>query len=388
MPNKLDVTPQTVAAETLSALGDQLVIGNLIYRDKTPDFGKVNGFAVGDTVNIKQRPDYTVEEFTAGGNIVVQAIRESKRSLTIEKHFDTSVEIGARERALDFDGFTEQVINPAAMRIAEKVDAYLGTKILEAAGQYNSADLFGTAADVALASEQATRQRISKPGRFALCTLGLEAKLLGQTWFNQSQTRGQPGVTSLQEAMMGRVMGMDFYASINHPEGQHQAGSGASLLNFPADTTGRGSNELIGSMVLPVDGSTGTYNEGDRIYVAGAPTPLIVGTGGFSGVSGDIPLQDPITEVMFDNAAVSTAAAGLNYSEMGVVTEETGFAYAMPPLDRPEGVDSAVITSEGMSIRVVSAYDIQTKVQTMSLDMIVGATAWDPRVSMLLTQGS
>ncbi|MGW8179104.1 MAG: hypothetical protein ACWGQW_10115, partial [bacterium] len=77
---------------------------------------------------------------------------------------------------------------PAAYRLAESVDLYVGTKILQAAGLYISADLFATAADVALARKYSTIQQLDM-NRFCLCNLDLEAKMLGQTWFNQSQTR-------------------------------------------------------------------------------------------------------------------------------------------------------------------------------------------------------
>ena len=65
------IQPTVVASEALSVLGDELVIGNLIYRDKTSDFGTNNGYAVGSSVNIKQRPDYEVNEFSAGGSVTI-----------------------------------------------------------------------------------------------------------------------------------------------------------------------------------------------------------------------------------------------------------------------------------------------------------------------------
>ena len=382
MANKLDVTPQVVAAETLSALGDALVIGNLLYRDKTSDFGKSNGFAVGDSVNIKQRPDYEINEFTAGGNVTVQDIRESNRSLTVEKHLDASVAIGARERALSFDGFNEQVIQPVALRFANKIDNYLGTKIHEAANLYNVADLFGTAADVALARKEATERRISETGRFCLLGLTSEAELLGTTWFNQSQTRGTRGEMSLATAEMGDLMGMPFYASSNVPETAHTA------ANLSATTNNTGTTNLIGLSVLTVDNASATtINAGDRIEIAGVKSMLVCATTTAATVTA-IPLTNPITEIIPDGAAVTIAGSGLTYTHRGVITEGNAYAYAVPPLDKPEGVESSVISADGFSIRVVSAYNITTKVQTMSLDMLIGATIWDPRRAMSLAQGS
>ena len=383
MPTNAFENPTVIAAETLSAIGDALVIGNLLYRDKTTDFGKNNGFAVGDTVNIKQRPDYEVNEFTAGGNITVQDTRESKRSLEVEKHFDVSMSIGAKERALDFDGFNEQVITPAALRMANKIDNYLGTKIFEAAGQNNATAAFGAATDIAAHREAATRQRISEVGRFALLGLTAETTLLGATWFNQSQTRGAAGEASLSNGEMGDLMGMRFFSSINVPETQQTV---ANLTGLTNNTSG--TKNLIGDTNLEVDGTAATtINAGDRIIIAGVPTMMICATTTAATVT-VIPLVNPIMEIIPDDAAVSLEASGLTYTNQAVITEGNAYAYAVPPLDAPEGANSAVVSADGFSLRVVSAYNITTKVQTLSLDMLIGATIWDPRKAMAITQGS
>ena len=377
------VNPTVIAAETLTAIGDALILGNLLYRDKTTDFGKNNDYAVGDTVNIKQRPDYEVKDFTAGGNITIQDSRESKRSLEIEKHFDTSMAIGAKERALDFDGFNEQVIQPVALRFANKIDNYLGTKLFEAAGMHNRTAIVGAATDLAAIREAATRQRISTVGRLCLLGLTAETTLLGATWFNQSQTRGARGESSLASGEMGDLMGMRFYSSINVPEDTRTTANLAATTNNIS-----GTKNLIGDTNLVVDDSAATtINAGDRIIIAGVPTMLICATTTAATVT-VIPLVNPIMELIPDDAAVSLEGSGLACKNMGIVTEGNAYAYAIPPLDQPEGADASVVSADGWSLRVVSDYNITTKVQTLSLDMLIGATIWDPRKSMALTQGS
>jgi hypothetical protein len=83
--------PSMIAAEALLHLEDALVITNLAATDKTADFlSRPNNYAVGDTVKIKTRPEYTVNDFST--TITTQDVRESTRSMSIEKHFDVSVE--------------------------------------------------------------------------------------------------------------------------------------------------------------------------------------------------------------------------------------------------------------------------------------------------------
>lgn len=372
-----------IAAEALMIMSDAMTIIPLTTTDKTSDFMvRPNGYAVGDTVRIKQRPDYEAKEFTAGSNITIQNIIETKRSMTIEKHFDISVEIGAKEKVLDFESFSEQVIVPAATRLAEQADQYVGSKILQGAGLYYNASLFQSAADVALARKAATIQQLNPAGRFCLADLDLEATILGQTWFNQSQTRGTDGTDTLRSGSMGRVMGMDFFSSINFGTASHTVGSGAATTNNGA---GGNTDNQPGATTLTFDAGSGTFNVGDRIQIAGVRRPLIVATQ-TTGATGAIPLQDPITEIIPDNAAITTIAAGQTIDYNGAIFDSAAMAVAMPLLDPASSAPSAVISDNGISIRVVTGYDITTKKETMSLDFLIGATAYDPRRITLLAQ--
>ena len=371
-----------IAAEALMLMTDAMAIIPLTTTDKTSDFmTRPNGYSVGDTVRIKQRPDYEAKEFTAGGNITIQDIRESKRSMTIEKHFDVSVELGAKEKVLDFESFSDQVIRPAAMRLAEKADKYVGGKIIQGAGLFYDASLYQSAASVANSRKAATIQQLDPSGRYCLVDLDLEATILGQTWFNQSQTRGSDGEDTLRTGLMGRVMGMDFYSSINFgTSAGNTIGNGAGTTDNTVAT-----NNIVGNTALVFDGGTGTFNVGDRIQIAGVSRPLIVATQ-TTGVSGSIPLVDPITEIIPDNAAITTIASGQTIDYNGAIFDSQAMAVAMPLLDPASSAPSAVISEDGVSIRVVTGYDMTTKKETISLDMLIGATAYDPRRITLLAQ--
>jgi len=373
-----------IAAEALRILSDSLVIANLTSRDKTSDFmQRPNGYRVGDTIRILNRPDYKVNTFTPGGNISVQDIRESTRSMQIENHYDISVEIGAKEKTLDLESFSEQVIAPGARRLAEQIDTYIGTKIMLGAGMYASDTLLESAADVALARKAATLQQLELSGRYALLDLDLEATVLGQTWFNQSQTRGAPGVDTLQSGMMGRVMGMDFYSSVNFPSSSATLGTSVFTTN---NTTG--TKNLVGDSLLTVDNSTASkaLKAGDRLAIAGAKRPVIVKTAiADTDATVSIVLVDPITEIIPDDAAVTVIGSGQSVSYAGAIFDNQAMAVAMPLLDPASDKPSSVISDDGVSIRVVQGYDMTTKVETLSMDLIVGATAYDPRRITLLS---
>lgn len=374
-----------IATDALMHMEDSLIISNLAARDVTSEFNKTpDGYAKGSKVRIKTRPDFVANEFSSA--IVVQDIRESARDITIEKHFDVSVKLTAKEKRLDFESFSEQVIRPAVYRLAEKIDAYVGTKIVEAAGLYASNDLFADAADMANARKAANFQQLSPEGRFCLVNETLEAKLLGKTFFTQYNNRGQDGVISFREAMMGRAMGLNFYPTLQFPSWSlAAAGAGAGQTN-----NNSGANNKIGDTVLvidQVDASTNTFPAGTRIIVAGMRRPMIVKTLANSATLTQIELVDPINEIVPDNAAVTIVATGTtSLVAHGAIFDSEALAIAMPLLDPPSDKPSMIVNNNGFSIRVVTGYDMTAKTETMSLDCLVGAKAYDHRRITLLAE--
>lgn len=374
--------PNVLAAEALTHLEDALVVAKMCAFDTTSEFTtRANGWKKGDTISFRTHGDFAVKEFTS--TIDIQNISDSSRSMTIEKHLDVSVELTSRELALDLDSFSDQVIRPAAYRLAEYVDIYIATKILQGAGMYVSTGLFATAADIAQARKAAILQQLGTE-RYCLLDLDLEATLLGQEWFNQAQTRGNDGTNTLRTGQMGRTMGMDFYSALTFPTGYRTCGAGTALVNNGA---GGNTNNRIGVSTLTIDGgSAGTFLAGDRLAVAGLRRPLIVKTttAALNTPVTTVELVDPITEIVPDNAAITVVGAGLTVDYHGAIFDNRSLAVAFPMLDTPGDKETGSAANNGVSCRIVKGYDISTKKTTMSLDLLCGAFAFDPRKITLL----
>lgn len=376
--------PSVIAEEALMHLEDALLIAPLCAKDTTSEFTKKsNGWAVGDTVSFRTHGEYKVTEFSS--SIDPQPISTSSRPMVIEKHFDISVEVTAREQALDLDSFSDQVIQPAMYSLAEACDTYFGTKLLEAAGLYVSSGLLANAADMALARKAATLQQLAM-NRFCLVDLDSEATLLGQTWFNQSQTRGADGERSLREGDMGRVMGMDWFKSIAFPTSTVTAGDAICVTN---NTTG--TKNLIGDTTLTVDTQTAgkSVKAGDRLAIAGVRRPLKVKTAVAAGagahdIATSYELVDPITEIIPDDAAVTVVGSGQDLTFHGAIFDDRALAVAFPMLDLPEDKIAATAHNNGVSVRIVKGYDMSSKKTTLSLDFLVGSFMMDPRRCTLL----
>jgi len=372
--------PDILAAEALRHLEDALVVTRMCAFDTTSEFTtRANGWKKGDVISFRTHGDFAVKEFTSA--IDIQGISDSSRSMTIEKHLDVSVELTARELVFDLDSFSDQVIKPASYRLAEYVDLYVATKILQGAGMYVSTSLFGSAADIAQARKTATLQQLATQ-RFCLVDLETEATLLGQEWFNQSQTRGNDGTNTLRTGEMGRVMGMDFFSAITFPVSYHACGTMVCATNNDGGAANR-----IGMTTLTVDTQTAAkaLNAGDRIKIAGVRRPLIVKTAiADTTAATEVALVDPITEIIPDNAAVTVIGSGLTVDYHGAIFDSRSLAVAFPMLDKPGDKEVGTASNNGVSCRIVKGYDITSKKTTMSLDLLVGGFAFDPRKITLL----
>jgi len=374
--------PNVLAAEALRHLEDALVVTRMCAFDTTSEFtSRANGWKKGDVISFRTHGDFAVKDFASA--IEIQNISDSSRSMTIEKHLDVSVELTARELVFDLDSFSDQVIRPAAYRLAETVDLYVATKILQGAGMYVSTGLFANAADIAQARKTATLQQLATQ-RFCLVDLDTEATLLGQEWFNQSQTRGNDGTSTLRTGQMGHVMGMDFFSALTFPVASQVCGNGTALVNNGA---GGNTNNRIGDIQLTYDGGSAaatTFTVGSRLKIAGVRRPLIVKTLVTAPASGVVELVDPITEIIPDNAAITVVGSGLTVDYHGAIFDSRSLAVAFPMLDTPGDKEIGSASNNGVSCRIVKGYDMTSKKTTMSLDLLCGAFAFDPRKITLL----
>ena len=374
------INPSVLAAESLDQLDYELVAGGLMYRDRTEDFASVRGLKVGSAVTIRTVSEFETTEFTGVGPVVPQQIQQSSTQLTIEKHFDCSIEITARERALNLDGLRKEVITPAMQSLAQDIDTYLLTKATESQGLYVNATPLASAALIAQANKAATLQQIAKINRIGLVNEDLEAVLLGQDAFTKFDTRGEDGADALRNASMGFLMGVDWFSTVNFPNVTRTAGDGATTLDSALSTS-----NLQGSSTLVVDSTTDTFLVGDKIQIAGAKRAYTVATE-TAATATAIPLVEQINENLagLDGAAITVISDGTSATYEGIYFNPGAYGFAAPPLDPAAGAASGVATAEGMSVRVTEAYDILSKKTYWSFDLLCGAKAVDPRKSMLI----
>lgn len=362
------ILPSVIARESLSILSNNLIIGNLVFKGDATNF---LGAKAGDTITIRRPATFDVNEFTS--TIVSQDVNESSVPLTLEKHLDISVGLTTRQMTLSLNDFSEQVVAPAMVNMAEAIDSYIYGKYNE----INNAEgdgVLSTVGDLAGVDRKLMEQKVPMTGRVGFVGPLTKQRFLSIEGLNRLDARGEEGRAALRDASMGRVMGIDWYGAqgvkthaVGTPGGTP---TGTALAGGPTATTS--------TVAVAAGGNVGTYKKGDIVTFANHATQYVVTadvTLNASGV-GSIVVSPALT------TAVSGAAITLRAASFGnIVGNPRGLSFVSVPLEQPlEAMGAASMSYNGINIRVVYGYDISTKKNTISFDCLIGAKVTDPRM--------
>lgn len=82
---------------------------------------------------------------------------------------------------------------------------------------------------------------------------------------------------------------------------------------------------------------------------------------------------------------VPSVASGASTTEIGVAFHETAFALVVRPLELPRGAAQAAVADyQGFGLRVVIDYDIKTKLDIVSVDVLYGVKTMDSNRAVLI----
>ena len=376
------LTPDIIAREALLILRSQTVMSNLVYRDHAQEFTAAK---VGDTITIRKPATFEAKSYA--GSIVVQNATETGIPLVLEEHFDVSFAITSKDRTLSLENFSRQLIRPAVIAIAEKLDQYMLSK-------YKGIPNFtGTAgsppaslANLAAIDRVMNDLRIPADGRNAVVNPAAKQTMLGIGDIVRADAVGDAGTRLRTASFSAGVMGLNWYMAqnvsiaANHTAGTLAAGS--PLVNVAV---------AAGATTMNIDGGVGTETiaVGDIFTVAGVNNPLTGAAMQFTFTAAKTATAGAITGATFypaaptggfaNNAAITIVASHI----ANLAFNPNAFALATVPLDLPVGAaEKAIFNFEGLGIRVVMDYDMNTKTDTVSLDMLAGAVAQQPEFAV------
>ena len=353
------LTPNIIANEALMVLTSNLVMASLVHRDYSDEFNKV-----GDTITIRKPAKFVAKNFT--GQTSVQDITEGSVPVKLDRYRDITVAVTSKQLTLDIKDFSEQVVKPAMLAIAEAIDSDLlavgvqkAARTASVSGTPVISDIAGVgkALDTAKAPRQNRRLVLPPTILYKYNTLDNFAK---QCYKGDSQ--------ALKESEIGKVYTCETYMSQNCPE--NQSATPGTATSYKVAGTANATQFTVS------DGSAastlGTIKKGDQLIVNGylytvTEDLTLSGGAGTLKVDQNIPetISTPVSAVLIKKAH----ALGFHRNGLALVTRN---------LELPMGAAKAAIASaDGLGVRVVFDYDSTTKTDKVSFDVLYGIKELD-----------
>lgn len=363
MPNNNLLTAQNIARQALPILKNNLVFPLLTYNDYSDDFANV-----GDTIQIRKPPVYEAKEFI--DVVETQAIHEEKVLVTMDKIADVSVEVTAKEMALEMENFTSQVIEPAAIAIAEKINKDGLALYADVPYYVGKAGVTPSALeDIAHARKMLNLNRAPISPRYGVWDPEADTNFSVIPAIVNAEKSGS--TMALQEGAIGRVQGLDNYMSQSIC--QHDVLATAEGLKVDGAVTANASSLNLKATTL-----TGKFKKGDILTIGGKSYAVTADS----------------SEAAANKVAavsVSPALPGLSGEEAVTLVQshranlafhKNAFAFVTRPLEVARGAESYVTNYEGITLRVTFSYDAQTKKQMLSIDTLYGFKTLYPQLAL------
>ena len=403
-------TPTVVAKEFLRLLEPNFVIAKLVNKDFSDEFTMV-----GSTIKVRRQPMYLGQDNNLDLTAYTEDVVEGTATITMDTTWSDKVTIGAMDRTLSFDRWSDMVIKPMAQRAAEKIEASI-------AATYTNAYWFdGTpgitpATFLSLANAGAIMDdaNIGMMDRVALHSPTCAAVLADglKSVFVQDIAK-----TALEKAKFGNYANFDNYKSVFVPTHTVGVATGTPVVNGASQNVTYPAVKDTWSQSLVTQGwtnsVTGILKAGDIFTIAGVfavnPstkvstarlqtfTVLADANSGASTGPATLTISPPIITT---GAYQTVSAAPANGAAIVVKTGTGGSSYRQSllldpaaitlvtrPLDIPQGagVKSHVEKGNVVSIAVTEYTTGNTLDHNMRFDMLWKPVMIDPRKAMRLT---
>lgn len=380
MPNTI-LTPTQVTREALRVLHQKLnFVGNIV-RDYDDSFAK-SGAKIGDSIKVRLPNQYTVR---TGATLSAQDTTENSVTLQVATQKGVDLNFSSAELTLSLDDFSARILEPAMAVLAANIEADALSMALDV---YQAVNGIGSA--ITLNRVLQGRKMLQD----ALAPADNQRTALLNTQDNVDLIDALKGLfqdstaisKQYKEGIMGRTAGFDFYE--NTLLASQATGTAASATTY----TVNGANQT-GSGVVVATGAT-TFKKGDVVTFAGcnrvhpetkADTGVLqqfVVTADYAGGAGTLAISPAIvtsggaqnvTASPTNGGAVTKVGGASAVYRPSLVFHKEAFAFATADLIMPGGVDFAAReVMDGISMRVVRAYDINNDKFPCRLDVLYG----------------
>lgn len=394
MAGNTTLTPTIITRESLRVLHNNLAFVRGINRQYNDQFAKSGG-KIGSQLTIRMPNKYGVR---TGAAMQTQNVTEPSQVLTVATQKGIDLNFTSAELTLSIDEFSARIIKPALARLASQIDYDCLSMALDVNNLVGTPGTTPASALVFLQAgqkldENATprdndRSVVINPAAMASTVDALKGL------FQQSTSIAD----QYKSGMMGKALGFDWSMDQN----VHSMTCGSRVASATS-TVSVTSAEGDTSIVLTGGGTT-TVKKGDVFSIAGrysvnpetgqstgvlaqfvvtadatfnttvtlAISPVIRSTGAFATVSSLPTSGDAVTFV-----GVASTAYPQN-----LAFHKDAFTLVTADLEIPKGVDFAAReTFDGISLRIVRAYDINNDQMPCRLDILYGFKTLRPEMA-------
>lgn len=352
------LTALDIAREMLLPLENNLVMGNLVYKAFSPEFQSGRGA----TVIVRAPTTFTATAFTSAA--AAQPATESSVAVVLDSLYDVSFEISSKALSLDVVSFREQFLLPAARELAQKVDYALTGLYVDVAAHSTVSGATAAQVDIAKTRKALNVNKAPLSERYCVLHPSTEALYIVKDAFLHAEKRGDK--QALREGSMGRVLGLDFYMDQNI-RADVTGGAGGTAAAIFRGTAGSGGT----AATLDAMDSAATCVAGDQFAITGRPNEwyVMLAVDQAAGTAATISFTPGLGGDLVDN---STANLQPNHIA-NMAFHKQAFALVTAPLQLPiGGPDGAVVSHNGLSLRVVKDYTMTSKKNWCSVDILFG----------------
>ncbi|MCD1644155.1 P22 phage major capsid protein family protein [Aurantimonas coralicida] len=385
MANQL-LTPTAVTREALRILHQKLnFIGN-VNRTYDDSFAK-DGAKIGDSLKIRLPNQYSVR---TGATLSTQDTTETSVTLQVATQKGVDLNFTSTDLTMSLDSFSDRILKPAMSVLAANIESDMLQNVYK--DVYQQANNVGSAITFkkVLDARKLLVDSLTPPDMNMLLNTQDNIDLVDalKGLFNdQSEVAKQ-----YRTGMVGRTAGFDFWENTMMPSHTVGAHGGTPLVNGASQT----------GASLATDGwtnsTTGVLKEGDVFTIAGvfrvhpetkvstgALQQFVVTADADSGattgpatlsISPSIVVtgaRQNVTASPADNAAITVVGTASTAHDISLAFHKDAFAFATADLVMPKGVDfSSRQVLDGVSMRIVRAYDINNDKFPCRLDVLYG----------------
>ena len=368
------VTTKLVALKSLEILKNILLYRDLVYDERAKSLETDLGKKVGATVDVKLPASFNANDFTHGQTVTTQDVTITTVPVTLRYLSDVTVALSAIEENLELQDFTRDIIEPAMYALANKVDQRVVSHIFEAASK-----------SILIASDTPTNLKdISEVGRYfdnakapsndRHLVLSPDYKYRYALTDNLSKVSYAGENTVLRDAILGKIYGLNTYMSQNTP-GSNASTSGTAKGTFKVESSAGGKVKITA-----LSAATATVKAGDGFCYGNDIYRFTEDGTGTSSAIDSIAVSPAFPA---DKAAKEVRVVR---GQSGVAFHKYAYTFVSKPLEKPmaQGTDCYVASADGLSVRVTKFYDIKTKTDMISFDILYGVDSLRPELSVVM----